>query len=439
MTPNNATTTSAASRAIRSYTIAGVTTLAIMVLCVGSWAVTANLSGAIIGAGTVVVDGNVKRIQHREGGIVGEIGVRNGAVVNAGDLLIRLDDTVTRANLAIVEKQIEQLNARRMRLSAERENAENMVVPPVSSSQAIDTESGEYLKAEVALFAARRQTIDGQKAQLRQRIDQIRQENEGLIVRRSAKEEELSWIGQELVRVRSLANQQLVQFNRLAELERLRAQLDGERGQLMAEIARAATRVTETELQILQLDQDRLAEVLTELRDVDNKLAELSEQKVTADDQLKRIDVRSPQDGIVHELAVHTIGGVISPGETVMQIVPVNDRLVVETKIQPADIDQMHAGQQATLRFSAFNQRTTPEIGGQVKTVAADLVHNPQTGESWYTARIQIEPEELTKLGNLSLIAGMPVEAYIKTSERTALSYLVKPLVDQINRAMRED
>ncbi|MFK0209544.1 HlyD family type I secretion periplasmic adaptor subunit, partial [Agrobacterium sp. NPDC090283] len=346
---------------------------------------------------------------------------------------------VTKANLAIVEKQIDQLNARRMRLSAERENAENMVVPPVSSSQAIDTESGEYLKAEVALFAARRQTIDGQKAQLRQRIDQIRQENEGLIVRRGAKEEELSWIGQELVRVRSLANQQLVQFNRLAELERLRAQLDGERGQLMAEIARAATRITETELQILQLDQDRLAEVLTELRDVDNKLAELTEQKVAAEDQLKRIDVRSPQDGIVHELAIHTIGGVISPGETVMQIVPVNDRLVVETKIQPADIDQMHVGQQAALRFSAFNQRTTPEIAGQVKMVAADLVHNPQTGESWYTARIQIEPEELTKLGNLSLLAGMPVEAYIRTSERTAVSYLVKPLVDQINRAMRED
>ncbi|XHE15981.1 HlyD family efflux transporter periplasmic adaptor subunit [Agrobacterium deltaense] len=164
-----------------------------------------------------------------------------------------------------------------------------------------------------------------------------------------------------------------------------------------------------------------------------------SQQKVTADDQLKRIDVRSAQDGIVHELAVHTIGGVISPGETVMQIVPVNDRLVFETKIQPADIDQLHVGQQATLRFSAFNQRTTPGISGHVKTVAADLIHNPQTGESWYTARIHIEPGELTKLGKLSLLAGMPVEAYIKTSERTALSYLVKPLADHINRAMRED
>ncbi|WP_421418190.1 HlyD family type I secretion periplasmic adaptor subunit [Agrobacterium tumefaciens] len=289
------------------------------------------------------------------------------------------------------------------------------------------------------MFAARKRTLLGQKAQLAQRIDQIRQESEGLVVRKKAKEEELSWIGQELVRVRNLNEQQLIQFNRLAELERLRAQLDGERGQLIAEIARAATRITETELQILQLDQDRLAEVLTELRDVDNKLAELLEQRVTAEDQLKRIDLRSPQDGIVHELAVHTIGGVIAAGETVMQIVPVNERLVVEAKIQPTDIDQIHVGQTAVLRFSAFNQRTTPEVTGHVKTVAADLVSNPQTGESWYSSRLQIEPDELTKLGDLNLLAGMPVEAYIKTGDRTALSYLIKPLTDQIAKAMRED
>ncbi|MDR6189626.1 HlyD family type I secretion membrane fusion protein [Agrobacterium pusense] len=182
-----------------------------------------------------------------------------------------------------------------------------------------------------------------------------------------------------------------------------------------------------------------MAEVLTELRDVENKLTELSEQKITAEDQLKRIDIRSPQDGIVHELAVHTIGGVIGAGETMMQIVPTNDLLVVETKIQPSDVDQIHVGQQATLRFSAFNQRTTPEVSGHVKTVAADLVSNPQTGESWYTARIDIAPDELAKLGNLSPVAGMPVEAYIKTGERTALSYLIKPLTDQIAKAMRED
>ncbi|SCB38987.1 HlyD family type I secretion periplasmic adaptor subunit [Rhizobium hainanense] len=436
---NSEDSISPATRAIRNYMTFAAITIAILVVGAGGWAATANLSGAVIGTGTVVVDGNVKRIQHREGGIVGEILVRNGMRVQAGALLIRLDDTITRANLAIVTKQIDQMIARKMRLVAERDDASEMAIPAELLKRADEPDIADHIKAEQALFTARKQTIEGQKAQLGQRIGQIRQETEGLNVRKLAKQEELSWIGQELVRVRSLSDQQLIQFNRLAELERQKAELDGERGQLIAEIARAATRVTETELQILQLDQDRRAEVLTELRDVDNKLAELLEKRITAEDQLNRNDILSPQAGIVHELSVHTIGGVIAAGETIMQIVPVNDILVVEARIQPADIDQVHAGQTATLRFSAFNQRSTPEIHGSVKTVAADLIHNQQTGESWYSARIRISPEELARLGKLELLAGMPVEAFIQTGERTALSYLVKPLADQIARAMRED
>jgi HlyD family secretion protein len=430
---------SSAARSIRNYSIAAAITILVLLFGMGGWAAMAKLSGAVIGAGTVVVDGNVKRIQHREGGIVGEILVRNGSRVEAGELLIKLDDTITRANLAIVTNQIDQLTARRLRLVAERDNATEMAALPDAPKRGSNTEFLDYLAAEQALFSARKQTLDSQKAQLRQRIDQIGQETEGLTVRRTAKEEELSWIGQELIRGRSLNDKQLIQFSRLAELERLRAQLDGERGQLIAEIARAATRVTETELQILQLDQYRRAEVVTELRDIDNKLAELAEQRVTAEDQLRRVNILAPQPGFVHELAVHTIGGVITPGETIMQIVPVNDTLVVEARVQPADIDQLHTAQKAALRFTAFNQRTTPEIFGEVKTVAADLITNPQTGESWYTARIHIPPDELARLGNIPLLAGMPVEAFIQTGERTALSYLVRPLADQIARAMREE
>ncbi len=430
---------SPAARSIRNYSIAAIVTIVLLVGGMGGWAATAMLSGAVVGMGTVVVDGSVKRIQHREGGIVGEILVRNGSRVAAGDVLIKLDDTITRANLAIITKQLDQLTARRFRLIAERDNLQEVATSSAQSSVFEGAPSPEYVAAEQALFMSRRDTLNSQKAQLRQRIDQIGQETTGLTVRLKAKEEELSWIGQELIRVRNLSDQQLIQFNRLAELERLRAQLDGERGQLIAEVARTETRVTETELQILQLDQDRRTEVVTELRDVDNKLAELAEQRVSADDQLKRINILAPQSGVVHELAVHTIGGVISPSETIMQIVPVNDTLVVEARIQPADIDQLHIGQKATLRFSAFNQRTTPEIFGEVKTVAADLILNQQTGESWYTARISIPADELARLGSLPLLAGMPVEAFVQTGERTALSYLLKPLADQINRAMRED
>jgi HlyD family secretion protein len=424
-----------AVRSIRNYSLAGLSVVFVLLLGAGGWAVTAQLSGAVVGSGTVVVDGNVKQVQHREGGVVGEIFVRNGTRVNAGDLLVKLDDTVTRAGLAIVTNQIDQLSARRARLVAERDDVLSMSL----ASNNDDLSDNEYLAAEEVLFSARRKTLDGQKEQLRQRVEQIGQETTGLTVRRSAKEEELSWLNQELTRTRSLSDKQLVQFNRLAELERLRAQLDGERGQLITEIARASTRVTETELQILQLDQERRAEVLTELRDVDNKLAELAQQRITAQDELKRIEIFAPQTGIVHELTVHTIGGVIAAGETIMQVVPVDDVLVIEARIQPADIDQLHIGQQATLRLSAFNQRTTPEITGNIQSIAADLIQNPQTGEAWYSTRIHIPEAELQRLSGLTLLPGMPVEAYIKTGERSAMSYLIKPLFDQINRAMRED
>jgi len=357
--------------------------------------------------------------------------------VEAGDVLIRLDDTLPQANLAIVASQIDQMTARRLRLIAERDDLTSMK-PPLSGSE-LWQDGGEYFAAEEALFRARRRTVDGQKSQLREQIGQLGQETRGLTVRRDAKSEELDWIEQELTRVRSLTSQGLVQFTRLSELQREKAQLEGERGQFITEIARASIRVTETELQILQVDEDRRTEVLTELRDVENKLAELAQQRVTAEDELSRIDILSPQKGVVHELAVHTVGGVIPSGETVMLIVPTQDELVVEARLQPSDIDQVATGQPVTLRFSAFNQRTTPELSGSVTTVAADLVSNPQTGESWYTARVHIPQEELHRLGKITLVAGMPVEAFIQTGDRSALSYLVKPLADQIARAMREE
>lgn len=430
-------TPSAAERSIRKISRLALFACAAILVGAGGWAATAELSGAVIGTGTIVVDGNVKRVQHKEGGIVGEILVRNGTRVEAGEVLIRLDDTLPQASLAIVTSQIEQLMARRLRLTAERDNLPAMV--------RLDTGSGatdgarEYIAAEEALFRARRRTVDGQKSQLREQIGQLGQETRGLIVRRDAKSEELDWIEQELTRVRSLTSQGLVQFTRLSELQREKAQLEGERGQFITDIARASIRVTETELQILQVDEDRRTEVLTELRDVDNKLAELAQQRVTAEDELSRIDILSPQKGVVHELAVHTVGGVIPAGETVMLIVPTQEELVVEARLQPADIDQVATGQSVTLRFSAFNQRTTPELFGSVTTVAADLISNPQTGESWYTARVHIPQGELQRLGKITLVAGMPVEAFIQTGDRSALSYLIKPLADQIARAMRED
>lgn len=433
------TKASPATRAIRRYLLLSAVTVGVLTIGAGGWAATSKLSGAVIGAGTIVVEGSVKKIQHREGGIIKEIRVRDGMKVEAGDLLVRLDDTVIRATLAAVVKEINQLDARRIRLLAERDNSPEMIIPDAFKSRLGDPQVAENLNAERSLFTARRQLGDGQRDQLRQQIQQISQEKAGILVKLKAKDEEMSWISQELERVTALREQGLVQFTRLSELKRVKAQLDGERGQMMSDDARAAMKVGEIEMQILQIDKDRRAEVLTDLLDIDSRLSKLTEQRTTAEDQLKRIDIVSPQQGIVHQLAFHTIGGVVAPGEALMEIVPNNDALVIEAHIKPTDIDQVHAGQDAGLRFSAFSQRTTQEIDGKVETVSPDLSHNQQTGESWYTARITIPADQRALLGNLVLVAGMPVETFIRSEERTALSYLVKPLADQVRRAMQEE
>jgi HlyD family secretion protein len=436
MTPDPS---SRAQSSIRRHLIIAGLAVVLLIGGVGGWSAMSNISGAVLAIGTVAVEGNVKRVQHREGGIVGAIAVADGDRVAEGGILITLDATTTRANLAIIENQIDQLSARRMRLLAEREGAQAPQVPQALAQRADQPEIAELVSGETALFEARQRTLQGQRRQLRERVRQIDQEIEGLSARREAKDDEISLITQELEGVNQLYDKGMIPFPRVAELRRMRAQLAGELGQLMAEIARAATRIAETELQILQLDEDRLSETLTELRQVEAQMIELSERRVAALDELARVDIRAPQNGYVHELAAHTVGGVISPGETVMIIVPDEGQLLVEVRIGAADIDQVGNGQIATLRLSAFNQRTTPEIEGRIRTVSADLSRDPQTGETWYLGRIDIPPEQLARLNGLTLLPGMPVEAFVQTGERTPLSYFLKPLADHLARAMREE
>lgn len=354
-------------------------------------------------------------------------------------MLISLDATVTRANLAIIENQLDQLEARRMRLVAERDGAPILSVPQVLAAQGGRPEIAELIAGETALFAARARIQEGQRGQLCERIRQIDQEIAGLEARREAKDEELEFVGRELAGVEHLHEQGMIAFPRVAELRRMRAQLMGERGLFQAEIARAATRIAETELQILQLDQDRLSQILAELREAEAQIIELSERRAAARDELARVEIRAPQAGYVHELAVHTVGGVVAPGDTLMIVVPDSGRLIVEARVEAADIDQVAIGQRAALRLSAFNQRTTPEIEGEIRTLSADLTRDAQTGETWYLARIDIPPEELSRLNGSALVPGMPVEAFVQTGERTPLSYLLKPITDHIARAMREE
>ncbi len=423
---------------IGRYMLAGLLVVVVLIGGMSVWATTTQLAGAVIAPGTVVVDTSVKKVQHLTGGIVGEILVKDGDKVKAGDLLVRLDETLTRANLLIVSKQLDELAGRSARLIAERDGASEVPIPARFADRMKDPEVLEIMNGERSLFASRRKSREGQKAQLRERISQLKEEIEGVNGQIKAKSIEIELIGKELAGLGTLEEKQLVTTNRINSLKREAARLEGERAQLRAAGAQAKGKIAEIELQLLQIDQELRTDIVKELREIQGKEAELEERLVAAEDQLKRVDIRAPQSGVVHQLAVHTIGGVINPGEPLMLIVPGDDKLVIEAKVAPHDIDQVRSSKTVNLRFPAFNQRTTPEIKGILTRVAADLTREPQTGVSFYVARIEIPDEELQRLEGLTLVPGMPTEAYIKTIDRTALTYLLKPIEDQLAKAFKE-
>ncbi|MGY4318286.1 HlyD family type I secretion periplasmic adaptor subunit [Bradyrhizobium sp. JR3.5] len=429
---------SAIPPSIRRHLRAGLAGVIILVGGVGGWAATTELAGAVIGAGTLVVDTYTKKVQHLTGGVVGELNVREGARVKAGDVLLRLDETVTRANLQIVVKSLDELAARQTRLEAERDGREQLDYPAELAARVSDRDVMRMLAGEYKLFELRRIARAGKKAQLDERIGQLRDQIRGLEEQIGAKDRETNFIDQELVGVRELWRKNLVQITRVTTLERDAARLHGERGALVAAIAEARGKITETTLQIMQVDQDLRTEVGKELAEIRAKTSELVEKRVAAEDQLKRIDIRAPQDGTVQQLALHTIGGVVTAGEPIMLIVPANDLLVVEVRIAPHEIDRVAVGQLVLLRFTAFNQRTTPQLNGEVSHVSADVTTDQKSGASFYVTRIAVPEAELARLGDVKLIAGMPVEAFIQTGQRTVMSYLLKPLSDQLMHAWRE-
>lgn len=423
---------------IRRHSLIGSAIVLFLVAGVGGWATFTEISGAVIAPGTLVVHSRVQEVQHPTGGIVAEILARDGEHVRAGDPLVRLDATVTRANLAIVTKALDELTARRSRLIAERADRNSLSFSEELLQRRNESAIAQLLDGESRLFDVRRAARLGQKEQLRERVNQLREECEGYSAQIRAKIEEKGHINRELEGVRTLWQKNLIALSKLTELERMATRIEGERGQFVAALAQAKGKIAETELQILQVDLGLGSEVSRELREVEAKLGELIEQKIAAEDQMKRIEIRAPQDGTVHESTIHTVGGVISPGKAIMLIVPATDDLVVEAKIAPSDIDQLQLNQSAGLRFSAFNQRTTPEINGYVSRIAADATVDERTGQSFYTIDIAINEDELARLGEVKLIPGMPVEAFVKTQDRTVISYLLKPLHDQLARAFRE-
>jgi membrane fusion protein, type I secretion system len=422
---------------IRRQLYAGLAGVIVLAVGLGGWAITTEIAGAVIASGSVVVDSSVKKVQHPTGGVVGQLHVRDGDQVKAGDIVVRLDDTVTRANAAVMAKSLDELRARQARLQAELNDLREIGFPAEVLERSSDATVSRVLAGEQRLFESRRAARAGQKSQLAERIGQLEEQQRGLDEQVGAKKLEIDLIQRELESVRILWRQNLVQLSRLTTLERDYARLRGERGALISSIAQVKGKVTETELQILQVDQDLRSEVGKDLGEVRAKISELVEKQVAAEDQLKRVDLVAPQDGTVHQLAVHTIGGVINAGEPVMLIVP-KERLIIEVKVAPNDIDQIRIGQSAILRLSAFNQRTTPELNGEVDRISADVVQEQKSSTSFYTARITFSDNELARLNGFALVPGMPVEAFLQTGARTVMSFLLKPLSDQIAKAWRE-
>jgi HlyD family secretion protein len=429
-----------ALHSIQRYMIVGMAIVAFVTFGIGGWAATSELTGAVIGQGVLVVDSSVKKVQHLTGGVVAELRVREGDKVKAGDILVRLDETQTLANATIISKNFDDLLARQARLESERDNMDQITFPKVLLDRARDpsSEAARAITAEKSLFDLRRQARSGQKAQLRERSAQLQEEIKGYLGQVDAKQKEVDFIHQELEGVRTLFQKNLVPMNRLTALERDTARLEGERSQLSGSIAQSKGKMAEIELQIIQIDQDLRTEVGKDLIEAQSKISELAERKTAAADQLNRIDIRAPQSGRVHQLSVHTVGGVISPGEPIMMIVPDADALAVEVKIAPRDIEQVYVGQTASMRFAAFNQKTTPGIEGEVSMVSAETTLDQRTGASYYIARVLLSPEQVAKMGDAKLLPGMPVDVFIKTPGRTAFSYLIKPLRDQAERAFKE-
>jgi HlyD family secretion protein len=430
--------TGKAHRSIRLHMVTGLVVVLVLAGGFGGWASTVPISGALIAPGSVVVDSNVKKVQHPTGGVVGEVRVRDGDVVKAGDIVVRLDETVVRASLAIVVKTLNGLYARAARIEAEQRGADKITFPAALTDRVDDPDVRDVMASETKLFEVRVNGRTGQKAQLRERITQLNEEIGGLKAQEAAKDKEIALVEKELIGVRQLFDQHLVQISRLTVLERDAARLAGERAQYIASRAQAKGKITETELQIIQVDKDMVSEVSKDLRETNDKIGEFVERKVTAEDQLRRIDIRAPQDGVVLQSTVHTVGGVITAGDAIMMIVPRADDLSVEAKVNPQDIDKLQIGQKTLLRLSAFNQRTTPELNGVVTRVSADVTTEQRTGQSYYTIRVSMPPGEVARLGDNKIIPGMPVEAFVQTGDRTMFSYLMKPFSDQLMRSFRE-
>lgn len=417
----------------------GFVALALLVGGIGYWSVNTRIAGAVIASGMIVVESNRQVVQHLEGGTVGEIAARDGARVEAGDLLVRLDDTLLRSELSVVETQLIEIRARRARLEAERSEADDIVFDDdllVLAAERGDAQ--EQIDGQRQLFDARKETMGRELEQVAERISQTENQIAGAEAQLVALRTQEEIIVDELSDQESLLARGLVQQQRVSQLRREAARLQGEIGGLTAEVAQLRGQIAGLEIEKLKLETTRREEAIVTLRDLQYREIELAEQRLSLRERLKRLDIRSPTSGVVYGSSVFTVGAVIQPAEPLMYVIPQDQPLLVRARVDSIHVDQIHVGQEASLRFTAFDQRQTPEVLGTVADVSADVFQDEVTGLNYYRVELLPFEEELAKLNQQVLLPGMPVEAFLKTAERTPLSYLTKPMTDYFGRAMRE-
>ncbi len=402
----------------------------------GLWSVFAPLDGAARAPGTVIVKSNKKMIQHLEGGLVKEILVQNGDLLNADDPILILDDTQSRAQLEIFRTQFIALKVRESRLLAERDTLESILFP--ESLQLSQANVREEIEAQEQIFSARRTSMGGEKEVLEQRIEQLYSSLEGLQALKASKETLAVSYSEELTDIQALLEQGFSDKTRLRAAERNHALLKGEAGELVANISSTEVQIGETRLQILQQQNEFHNQVVTELSATQTQLKDVNERILALEDIVQRTVIRSPVTGIVNGLQIHTEGGVIGPGTVIAEIVPQAEELIIEAQVPTIDIDRVAVGQSATIRFSSFNS-SVPTIFGRVISLSADAMLDRNTGVSYYLSRIEVTPEGMADLGDLILVPGMPAEAFIATGSRTFLQYTMKPFSDSLARSLIED
>ena len=425
---------------VRKPMIVGVLGLLLLVGGFGTWAAMTQISGAVIASGQIEVDQNRQVVQHPDGGVVEEILVEEGNAVDAGTVLIRLDPNELQSELAIVESQLFELMARRGRLEAERDERETITFAPLLLETAESRPDVRNLKdGQRRLFEARRASIAQAIEQLQKQQEQIADQITGITAQQGSMDQQLALIERELTDQQSLFDRGLAQVSRVLSLQREAARMSGTVGELAANEAQARGRITEIDIEILNLQSRRREEAITQLRDIQSRELELHERRRALLERMSRLDVTAPVAGIVYDLRVFARRSVIRPADPVLYIIPQDRPLVINARVEPIDIDKLSIGQDVTLRFSALDQRATPELTGSVKLISADAFEDEATRQSYYRAEIFLGEGEQAKLPeDATLLPGMPVEAFIRTEDRTPLAYLVKPLTDYFTKAFRE-